>query len=208
MPSTQRAVSSKKLVYETRRTFQPSPPSASRCSSSSARFRTEGKNKGRGVLKRRSRWLAFAPAPALRYQFRTMLSAVAEPRRDPSRGCVRGPRVESGRLGPRGGPLRLLRPSGGSLVEVADALHGGVLDVLHAGAADDAFDEGACGVGSGGLGEERFDVRPFLGLRFEPFLGAAREPPDDVVDVVLRAPLLLGFGDVVGVGAREACGRT
>lgn len=81
------------------------------------------------------------------------------------------------------------------LIEVADVLHEGVLDFLHADAADGALDLGAVWVEAGGLGEEGLERG--LGIELVPQGGGgvAGQPVDDPVNLLLRSVLPLGFLD-------------
>ena len=92
-------------------------------------------------------------------------------------------------------------------VHVADLLHQGVLDVLDADAADDAFDQGSLGIHGGGVGEEGLEVDLVLDLLLEAGGVIAGQPTDDLVDLGLGALLALGLLDVERVDLREGDGE-
>ena len=73
-------------------------------------------------------------------------------------------------------------------------------------AADDAFDECPIRIHLGRLVEEGLEVGLLFDLGFEPFLGVAGQPADDLVDLSLRAALVLGLGHVVGIHGRKGSG--
>lgn len=91
-------------------------------------------------------------------------------------------------------------------VEVADFAHEGVFDFFDPDAADDAFDLGAGGIEFGGFVEEGFEVGTFFEMFFEGLVGVSGQPSEDLIDFGFGASFLFGFGDVVGVDARDGGG--
>src|SRR5690606_15049968 len=89
------------------------------------------------------------------------------------------------------------------LVEITNLAHQGLLDVFDTDAADDASDERPGRI-EPRFPEERLEVGLRREPRFELLLIVAREPTNDLVDLGLRTPLLLGLRYVERIHAREA----
>src|SRR5690606_29421956 len=91
-------------------------------------------------------------------------------------------------------------------IEVADVLHQGLLDLLHAHPADDAGDQRALWIGLRRLLEKISETGFLLQVRFQRRLAISRQPADNFVDLRFCAALLLGLGDVLRINRSEAHG--
>ena len=85
------------------------------------------------------------------------------------------------------------------LVEVADLLREGILDVFDADPADEAPDLGAVRMQGRGLVEEPLEVNIDRDVAIQVRAAVAGEPTDDRVDVLARAVFALGLLHVEGI---------
>src|SRR5688572_436893 len=136
-------------------------------------------------------------APDARSSGRSPVGRWAASRRSSSSTASRRP------LSPSDLPQDLLhRPSFcqlvDQLVEITNALHDRVLNLLNTDTAYRARHERARGIHPG-FGNEGLDVRPLLENAIQLLLGVASQPADDLVDLGFRASLFFGFRDIVRI---------